>query len=147
MLVGVGGREEGWLLLCAAGRAVWSAIMLAALEEEMEEELLLVCVRLFSHSVGGSGKVDASVGDVGGERCAMAIMALVASEYFLSFVSFLADVILALSMLTKGSAAEANDRDLIAFGASDGARFCAPVVDGLFALSLGVAAAFLAVNP
>lgn len=76
VLVGVGGNDDG-----PVEAVVRSVILLAF--EELEDMLLVLLVGILFGSWSGRAPNGVSVGETGGERCEIAIMALVASEYFL----------------------------------------------------------------
>jgi len=76
VLVGVGGNDEGPVEVVG-----WSVMLLAL--EELEDMLLVLLVGILLGPWSGREPNGVSVGEVGGERCEIAIMALVASEYFL----------------------------------------------------------------
>ena len=75
VLVGVGGKDDG--PVDVVGRSV----MLFTFEES-EDMLSVLLVEILLGSRSGREPNGVSVGEVGGERCDIAIMALVASEYF-----------------------------------------------------------------
>ncbi len=82
-------------------------------------------ILLFSHNVGVSigSPLGASEGEVDWVRLEIAIIALVASDCCLRVCSVETESTLALSILSRGFAADANERDRRAFGGS--VRFCA----------------------
>lgn len=100
--------------------------MLSPPVREVDEELPLL---LISANVDGreGDPTGVSVGDAGCERLVIAIIELAAPFCSLYLVSVFTESIFAVSVVTTGLAAAANECDRIAFGGCD--RFCTPVED------------------
>lgn len=113
MLVGVVGKEA-WLELLKLDCVTVCSMMLSALED-VDEKLPLFPTR---DMVDGSviDPTGVAVGDVGWERLLMAIIAVVASRFCLAFISCFAASTFALSVLTTGLAADANECARIILG-------------------------------
>jgi len=120
--------------------------MLSSPFDEVDEKLPLL---LFSAKVDGrdGDPIGVSVGDTGCDRVEIANIELVASFCAPFLASLLVASTFAVSVVTTGLAAEANECDRIALGGCG--RFCTPVDEALSVLSIRLwldLASFLAVR-